>query len=88
MKEMCWVHITNKSGLSTVKGEKMNKEKCIEVLKDLSSYIDEEWDHYDPEIVKQINENMEALDFAIKVLNKSNVVGSMQLNNKQYLVSE
>lgn len=30
----------------------MNKEKCIEILKDLSNYIDEEWDRTDPEIVE------------------------------------
>lgn len=66
----------------------MNKEKCIEILKDLSSYIDEEWDRTDPEIVKEIEIDMKALDFAIQVLKKSNVVGSMQLKNKLYLVSE
>lgn len=66
----------------------MDKEKCIELLQDLSSYIDEEWDRSDPEIVKQINEDIEALGFAIQVIDKSNVVGSMQLNNKQYLVIE
>lgn len=69
-------------------GNKTNKEKCIEILKDLSSYIEDEWDRSDPEIVKQIGENTKALDFAIQVLSKSKVVGSMQLNNKQYLVSE
>jgi len=66
----------------------MNKEKCIEILKDLSSYIDEEWDRNDLEIVKDIERNMEALEFAIQALKKSNVVGSMQLKNKLYLVSE
>lgn len=57
-------------------------------MKDLSAYIDEEWDRTDPEIVEEIKRDMEALDFAIQVLKKSNVVGSMQLKNKQYLVSE
>lgn len=66
----------------------MNKEKCIEILKDLSNYIDEEWDRDDPKIVKEIERDMEALEFAIQVLKKSNVVGSMQLENKLYLVSE
>lgn len=66
----------------------MNKEKCIEILKDLSAYIDEEWDRTDPEIVEEIKINMEALEFAVQVLNKSNVVGSIQLKNKLYLVSE
>lgn len=55
----------------------MNQEKCIEILKDLSSYIDEEWNRDDPEIVKDIERNMEALEFAIQILKKSDVVGSM-----------
>lgn len=66
----------------------MNKEKCIKVLQDLWSYIDEEWDRDDPEILKEIESNMEALEFAIQVLKKSSVVGSMQLKNRLYLVSE
>ena len=66
----------------------MNIKKCIELLKNLSSYIDEEWDRTDPQIVKEIEQDMEAIAFAVSILNKSEVVGSLEIKGKKYLISK
>lgn len=56
--------------------------------KNLSNYINEEWNHSKPEVVREIELNTKALEFAITALTNSKVVGSIQLNNKQYLINE
>lgn len=66
----------------------MNKEKCIEILKDLSAYIDEEWDRTDPEIVKEIERDMEALEFAVSILEECEVVGHLTIKGESYLISK
>lgn len=66
----------------------MDTMECIEVLKNLSNYINEEWNHSEPEVVREIELNTKALEFAITALTNSKVVGSIQLNNKQYLINE
>ena len=66
----------------------MNIKKCIELLEDLSSYINEEWDRTDPQIVKEIEQDMEAIAFAISILNKGEVIGSLEIKGKKYLISK
>lgn len=64
----------------------MNKEKQIEVLEDLKSYVNEDWDEY--EYADDIKNANVALDVAIALIKSSNVVGTLTINNKRYIVLE
>lgn len=64
----------------------MNKEKQIEVLEDLESYINENWDEY--EYADDIKDANVALDVAIALIKSSNVVGTLTINDKRYIVLE
>ena len=64
----------------------MNKEKKIEVLEDLESYINENWDEY--EYADDIKDANVALDVAIALIKSSNVVGTLTINDKRYIVLE
>lgn len=64
----------------------MNKEKQIEVLEDLESYINENWDEY--EHADDIKDANVALDVAIALIKSSNVVGTLTINDKRYIVLE
>lgn len=64
----------------------MNKEKQIEVLEDLESYINESWDEY--EHADDIKDANVALDVAIALIKSSNVVGTLTINDKRYIVLE
>lgn len=64
----------------------MNKEKQIEVLEDLESYINENWDEY--EYADDIKDANVALDVAIALIKSSNVVGTLIINDKRYIVLE
>ena len=64
----------------------MNKEKQIEVLEDLKSYVNEEWDEY--EYADDIEDANVALDVAIALIKSSNVVGTLTINDKSYIVLE
>lgn len=64
----------------------MNKEKQIEVLEDLKSYINEDWDEY--KYTDDIKDANVALDVAIALIKSSNVVGTLTINNKRYIVIE
>lgn len=64
----------------------MNKEKQIEVLEDLKSYVNEEWDEY--EYADDIKEANIALDAVIALIKSSNVVGTLTINDKSYIVLE
>lgn len=64
----------------------MNKEKQIEVLEDLKSYVNENWDEY--EYADDIKDANVALDVAIALIKSSNVVGTLTINDKSYIVLE
>ena len=64
----------------------MNKEKQIEVLEDLKSYVNEYWDDY--EYADDINDANVALDAAIALIKSSNVAGTLTINDKSYMVLE
>lgn len=64
----------------------MNKEKQIEVLEDLKSYVNENWDEY--EYADDIKDANAALDVAIALIKSSNVVGTLTINDKSYIVLE
>lgn len=64
----------------------MNKEKQIEVLEDLKSYVNEEWDEY--EYADDIKEANIALDAAIALIKSSNVADTLTINDKSYIVLE
>lgn len=64
----------------------MNKEKQIEVLEDLKSYVNENWDEY--EYADDINDANVALDVAIALIKSSNVAGTLSINDKNYIVLE
>lgn len=64
----------------------MNKEKQIEVLEDLKSYVNEDWDEY--KYADDIKDANVALDVAIALIKSSNVVGALTINNKRYIVLE
>ena len=64
----------------------MNKEKQIEVLEDLKSYVNENWDEYEyADDIKDVNV---ALDVAIALIKSSNVAGTLTINDKNYIVLE
>lgn len=64
----------------------MNKEKQIEVLEDLESYVNENWDEYKyADDIKDVNV---ALDAAIALIKSSNVAGTLTINDKNYIVLE
>lgn len=58
----------------------MTKEKCIEILKDLICYIEENWKE------SYIEDYPEGLEYAINAINTSNIVGELTFNNKKYLI--
>lgn len=64
----------------------MNKEKQIEVLEYLKSYVNENWDEY--EYADDIKDANAALDVAIALIKSSNVVGTLTINDKSYIVLE
>lgn len=64
----------------------MSKEKQIEVLEDLKSYINENWDEY--EYADDIKDANVALDAALALIKSSNVVGTLTINDKSYIVLE
>ena len=64
----------------------MNKEKQIEVLEDLKSYVNEEWDEY--EYADDIKDANVALDVAIALIKSPNVAGTLTINDKSYMVLE
>nr|DAN90786.1 MAG TPA: hypothetical protein [Bacteriophage sp.] len=64
----------------------MNKEKQIEVLEDLKSYVNEEWDEY--EYADDIKDANVVLDVAIALIKSSNVAGTLSINDKNYIVLE
>ena len=61
----------------------MDKIKAIEILKDLQSEIEDNWDK--EQYQKEINDNVEALDVAINALNTSNIVGKLTIGNDKYI---
>lgn len=73
-----------KPDFKSVERKLMNKEKCIEVLNNLSSYVEEEWDQ--EEYSNEIELNVAALDYAIKMLKTSTACGELNINGKRYLV--
>lgn len=64
----------------------MKMDKVIEILGDLQSYIEDNWDA--EEYGDDIKENVEALEIAINAIQSSNVVGNLTIGNKQYIVSK
>jgi translation initiation factor 6 (eIF-6) len=64
----------------------MKIDKVIEILGDLQSYIEDNWDK--EEYGEEIKENVEALEIAINAIQSSNVVGNLTIGNKQYIVSK
>lgn len=64
----------------------MNKEKQIEVLEDLKSYVNEEWDEY--EYADDIKDANVVLDVAIALIKSFNVAGTLSINDKKYIVLE
>lgn len=64
----------------------MKKDKVIEILGDLQSYIEDNWNAEEYE--KDIKENIEALDIAINTLKTGKVVGNLTIGNKQYNISK
>lgn len=64
----------------------MNKEKQIEVLEDLKSYVNEEWDEY--EYADDIKDANVALDAAIALIKSYNVACTLTINDKSYIVLE
>jgi hypothetical protein len=64
----------------------MNKNKVIEILGDLQSYIEDEWDA--EEYAQDIKDNVEALEIAINSLKTGKVVGNLTIGNKQYNISK
>ena len=64
----------------------MNKERQIEVLEDLKSYVNENWDEY--EYADDIKDANVALDAAIALIKSSNVSGTLTINDKSYIVLE
>lgn len=64
----------------------MDKEKQIEVLEDLKSYVNENWDEY--EYANDIKDANVALDVAIALIKSSNVAGTLTINDKSYIVLE
>lgn len=78
------IYNKKKADFKSVERKIMNKEKCIEVLNDLSSYVEEEWDQ--EEHSKEIELNVTALDYAIKILKTSTACGELNIDGKRYLV--
>lgn len=65
----------------------MNKKRAIEALEDLIYEIDENWDK--EEYCHEIKENIEALEYAIKIIKTSNKqVGTLLLNGKEYFITK
>ena len=64
----------------------MDKEKQIEVLEELISYVNENWDAY--EYADDIKNAESALKAAITLIKSSNVSGSLTIGDKNYLVIE
>jgi len=64
----------------------MKMDKVIEILGDLQSYVEDNWDK--EEYGEDIKQNVEALDIAINALQVGNVVGNLTIGNKQYTVSK
>lgn len=69
----------------------MNKEKVVEILKNLASDsgLDspENWDSNE-ETQKWRVDAIEALKYATKMLEAGNFVGTLNLNGKDYKISE
>lgn len=64
----------------------MEKEKCIETLKEIKDYVQEEWDPFEYE--DEIKKAAEAVDMAIEIIESSNVCGTMTLNGETYIISK
>ena len=64
----------------------MKIDRVIEILGDLQSYVEDNWDK--DEYEKDIKENVEALEIAINSIKSSNVVGNLTIGNKQYIISK
>lgn len=58
----------------------MTKERCIEILKDLAHYIEDQWDE------NYIEDYPEGLEYAINTINSNKIIGELILNNKKYLI--
>ena len=66
----------------------MNKEQCIEILEDLKSYVDENWDYNDPSILPQILDSINAINYAIDSLRVNNIIGTLNIDGEKYIVSK
>lgn len=64
----------------------MGIDKVIEILGDLQSYIEDNWDHEEYE--EDIKYNVEALEIAINALQTGNVVGNLTIGDDKYIVSK
>lgn len=64
----------------------MNNEKAIELLNKLQEDVDM-WDRDDSEISKLADETIEALIYAINIIEASDIVGTLNINNKKYLIA-
>lgn len=64
----------------------MKKEDIIESLDYLISDINDNWDAI--EYAKEIEFNTKALEEAIKIIESSKVVGTLNINGKEYTISE
>lgn len=64
----------------------MKKEDIIESLDYLISDINDNWDAI--EYAKEIEFNTKALEEAIKIIESSKVVGTLNINGKEYIISE
>lgn len=65
----------------------MNNKKAIELLDRLEEDVDM-WDRDDSEISKLADETIEALKYAINIIEASKIVGTLNINNKKYLIAE
>ena len=66
----------------------MNKIEVVETLRNLQAYVEDEWDIDNPEIKKESEECSNAIDFVLKMLADSNVVGNLIIEDKCYLITE
>jgi chaperone required for assembly of F1-ATPase len=66
----------------------MNEKEIIQNLSDLQSYIEDEWDLTNPEIKEESERYSKAISLAIDIIRAKKSIGTLQLNNKTYIVSE
>lgn len=64
----------------------MNNNKIIETLNDLISYIEDQWDWEDDSIKKEAEQDIEALQQAITIIQSKNIVGTLNIKDKIYTI--